>query len=110
MHLLERRIIIITKEQIFDSLRDVIDPEMGINIVDLGLVYTAEDKDGHIHVTMTMTAVACPMGGMLKDQAKGAIKKRFPDAKSVEVELVWSPPWNAEMMSDSAKKIMGRIK
>ena len=105
-----KRRIMITKEQIFDSLRDIIDPEIGINIADLGLVYTAEDKDGHIHVTMTMTTVACPMGGMLKDQAKGAIKKRFPDAKSVEVELVWSPPWKAEMMSDSAKKIMGRIK
>lgn len=100
----------ITKDQILDSLRTVIDPEIGLNIVDLGLVYTAEEKEGNIHVAMTMTTAACPMGGLLKDQAKAAIKTRFRDSKSVNVELVWSPPWNAEMMSDSAKRSLGRIK
>ena len=49
------------------------------------------------------------MGGMLKDQARGAVKRKFPD-KSVDVELVWSPPWNADMMSDTAKRILGRLK
>lgn len=100
----------ITREQILDALRGVIDPEIGINIADLGLVYSAEEADGNIRVTMTMTTAACPMGGMLKDQARDAIKKRFPEAKSVNVELVWSPPWNAEMMSDEAKRKLGRLK
>lgn len=100
----------ITKEQILDSLKDVIDPEIGINIADLGLVYSAEERDGHIHVTMTMTTAACPMGGMLKDQARGAIKRRFHDIKSVDVELVWSPPWTPDMMSDEAKRKLGRSK
>lgn len=99
----------VAKEQILDALRDVIDPEIGINIADLGLVYTAEERDGHIHVTMTMTTAACPMGGMLKDQARGAIKRKFLD-KSVDVELVWTPPWNADMMSETAKRILGRLK
>ena len=100
----------VTKEQILDALRDVIDPEIGINIADLRLVYTAQEKEGQIQVTMTMTTAACPMGNMLKDQARSALKRKFPDIKSVNVELVWTPPWNAEMMSDAAKRKLGRIK
>lgn len=97
----------ITKEQILETLKNVIDPEIGINIADLGLVYTAEEKNEQIDVKMTMTTAACPMGNMLKDQAKNAIKKQFPD-KTVNVELVWTPPWNPDMMSDDAKKKLGR--
>ena len=100
----------ITREEILDVLRDVIDPEIGINIADLGLVYSAEEKDGEIIVTMTMTTAACPMGNMLRDQARDAIKKRFPEAKSVNVELVWTPPWNPDMMSEAAKRKLGRLK
>ncbi len=98
----------ITKAQILETLKNVIDPEIGINISDLGLVYTAEEKNGQIDVKMTMTTAACPMGNMLKDQAKNAIKKQFPD-KTVNVELVWTPPWNPDMMSDDAKRKLGRI-
>lgn len=98
----------VTREQILDALRDVIDPEVGINISDLGLVYGAEERNGQIHVTMTMTTAACPMGDMLKDQARDAVKKKFPD-KSVDVELVWMPQWNPDMMSDAAKRKLGRL-
>lgn len=100
----------ITREQILDALRGVIDPEIGINIADLGLVYSAEEKDGKIDVSMTMTTAACPMGNMLRDQARDAIKKRFPEAKSVNVELVWTPPWNPDMMSEAAKRKLGRLR
>lgn len=100
----------ITREEILDTLRNVIDPEVGINIADLGLVYSIEEKDGEISVTMTMTTAACPMGNMLRDQAREAIKKRFPEAKSVNVELVWTPPWNPEMMSEEAKRKLGRLR
>ncbi|MEK6690188.1 MAG: metal-sulfur cluster assembly factor [Nitrospirota bacterium] len=100
----------ITREQILDALRDVIDPEIGINIADLGLVYSAEEKDGEFSVSMTMTTAACPMGNMLRAQARDAIKKRFPEARSVNVELVWTPPWNPDMMSESAKRKLGRLK
>lgn len=99
----------ITKEQILAALKDVIDPEVGINIADLGLVYGAEEKDGNIHVTMTMTTAACPLGSMLKEQARMAIKRQFPDVKSVDVELVWTPQWNPDMMSEAAKKKLGRL-
>ncbi len=99
----------ITREQILDALRGVIDPEIGINIADLGLVYSIEEKDGEISVSMTMTTAACPMGNMLRDQARDAIKRKFPD-KSVNVELVWTPPWNPDMMSEEAKRKLGRLK
>lgn len=97
-----------TRERIRDILRQVIDPEIGINIVDLGLVYSAEETDSHIHISMTMTTAACPMGDMLKNQARDAVKKGFPD-KSVDVELVWQPEWSPEMMSDEAKRRLGRL-
>lgn len=100
----------VTKEEILDALRDVIDPEIGINIADLGLVYSAQERDGQIQVTMTMTTAACPMGNMLKDQARNAIKRKFQDIKSVDVELVWAPPWNPGMMSEAAKRKLGRVK
>ena len=100
----------IKKEDMLEALKVVIDPEIGINVTDLGLVYEATESDGNIRVAMTMTTAACPLGGLIKDQAKAALKKRFPGAKSVEVELVWSPPWNADMMSDEAKRKLGRIK
>ncbi len=100
----------ISKDEILDALRDVIDPEIGINVADLGLVYEAAETDGTISVKMTMTTAACPLGGLIRDQARAALKKRFPGARAVEVELVWSPPWNADMMSDDAKRKLGRLK
>jgi len=100
----------IKKEEILDALKEVIDPEIGINVTDLGLVYEAVESDGDIRVAMTMTTAACPLGGLIKDQARAALKKRFPGARSVTVDLVWSPPWNADMMSDDAKRKLGRIK
>ncbi len=100
----------IKKEDILEALKEVIDPEIGINVADLGLVYEAAESDGEIRVAMTMTTAACPLGGLIRDQAKNALRKRFPGARSVTVELVWSPPWNADMMSDEAKRKLGRLK
>ncbi|MBI5816796.1 MAG: metal-sulfur cluster assembly factor [Nitrospinae bacterium] len=96
-----------SKEDIENALRRVIDPEMGVNIVDLGLVYSALDDDGHVKVSMTMTSAACPMGDFLKSQAEGALKTAFREAKSVAVELTWDPPWSPEMMAHAAKKRFG---
>lgn len=89
-----------------DTLLRVIDPEVGINIVDLGLVYGLDVRDDFIGIDLTMTSPACPMGEMILEDLHGKIQRDFPDAR-VEVELVWEPPWDPEMMSDRAKSNLG---
>lgn len=95
------------KEQILETLRFVIDPEIGINIVDLGLVYEVETTEDTVNVEMTMTTPMCPLHTVITNQSKSAIHTRFPQAEHVNIDLVWAPPWDAEMMSEDAKKTLG---
>lgn len=95
-----------TKDEVLDILRKVIDPEIGINIVDLGLVYDVAIDDNRLDVDMTMTTAACPLGAYITDQADMMLRAHFPDA-DVTVNLVWTPPWTPEMMSDSAREQLG---
>jgi metal-sulfur cluster biosynthetic enzyme len=88
-------------------LGTIVDPEIGINIVDLGLVYSVEVNQGHVHVTMTLTTPACPAGQYLAERAEAAIQRDIRDVKSASVEVVWDPPWSFEMMSDLAKQQLG---
>lgn len=97
----------ITEEQVYDALRAVIDPEVGIDIVNLGLVYGVDIDDSDINVTMTMTTSACPLHGYITDQAKEAIASNIADAGSVTVDMVWDPPWSPEMMSEEARRTLG---
>lgn len=90
-----------------DALRQVIDPEIGVNIVDLGLVYQIERTAERIIVTMTMTSPACPMAGVVIDDVQATLDDISPDGIPVDVDLVWSPPWSPEMMSDAAREQMG---
>lgn len=94
--------------RVMDALRQVVDPELGINIVDLGLVYGSEVRNGCVHVTMTMTTPACPMEELLTEMVHAAILRELSEARSVEVDLVWDPPWKPEMMSSAAKAQLGR--
>lgn len=94
--------------QVLDALRQVVDPELGVNIVDLGLVYGTEVRDGQVYVKMTMTTPACPMEELLMEMVHSAILRELPEARSVEVDLVWDPPWKPDMMSDAAKSQLGR--
>jgi metal-sulfur cluster biosynthetic enzyme len=94
-------------EQLLEALRQVIDPELRINIVDLGLVYSAALVDGDADVAMTLTAPGCPMASFLSGMAEAAIWKQVPGVKSVKVRLVWSPPWQPSMMSEAAKDELG---
>jgi metal-sulfur cluster biosynthetic enzyme len=89
--------------ELLSALRRVIDPELGINIVDLGLVYSAAMTDGRVEIIMTMTTPACPMNSYLVDQTNKAIQA-LPGVKEVSVKLVWDPPWGPQMMSLEAKK------
>lgn len=95
-----------TEAEVADALREVIDPEVGINVVDLGLVYRVAIEGRHIRLIMTMTSPACPLGDYLTEMVRIAIKGREPDA-AVDVELVWSPKWDPTMMSDAAKRQLG---
>lgn len=88
------------------ALSKVIDPEVGINIVDLGLVYGVEARADHVGINLTMTSPACPMGEMLLYDLNTTMRHDFPDA-TVEVKLVWEPAWQPAMMSEEAKTSLG---
>jgi len=97
----------IAREAIVEALRAVLDPEVGINVIDLGLVYGIEATPQGVRLTMTMTSSACPLGAYLKESAERAIRARVPDAGSVEVAMVWQPAWDPAMMSPEARRQMG---
>lgn len=90
-----------------EALRLVIDPELGYNIVDLGLVYDVTTEDGGVaHITMTTTTRGCPATSYLKDGARDAAWSA-PGVKFVDVKLTYEPPWTAEMMSTEAQAHLG---
>ena len=90
-----------------EALKQVIDPEVGLNVVDLGLVYGVEIDARRVRVTMTMTTPACPLSAHIEQEARRSILERCPSTSDVEIELVWSPPWSPQMMTDEAKRQMG---
>ena len=89
-------------------LEQVLDPEIGINIVDLGLVYLARARDRHIEVQMTLTSRACPMGRLVVDEVRDRIASQFPQAATVSVELVWDPAWNSDFINNAGRRALGR--
>ncbi|WP_428624041.1 metal-sulfur cluster assembly factor [Sedimenticola sp.] len=97
----------IARQVVYNALRGVIDPEVGINIVDLGLVYQVVANAERVNVTMTLTSPACPMGGHLADEGREAIQAVVPTSVVVDVRLAWEPAWSPEMMSDEAKRLLG---
>jgi metal-sulfur cluster biosynthetic enzyme len=93
---------------VWDVLRSIPDPEFGVNIVDLGLIYGVKCKDGDIAVTMTLTTPNCPSGGWIYEGTKQALAD-LPGAKKVEVAMVFDPPWSPEMLSEAANRQLGRL-
>ena len=90
-----------------EALREVEDPEAGMNIVDLGLVYMVEVGENSVHVEMTMTTAACPMADMIIDQARRMITAITPPETAIDVELVWDPPWSPDKMTGIARDHFG---
>jgi metal-sulfur cluster biosynthetic enzyme len=89
------------------ALRAVIDPELGIDVVALGLVYGVRiDEGGRVAVDLTMTTAACPMGELIAEQARAALAA-IPGVTSSEVQLVWDPPWTPERMQPEARRALG---
>lgn len=92
----------VTKEDIFEALKDVIDPELGINIVDLGLVYGAEiHPDGAVTIEMTLTSAACPLTDMLEEQTRWVLSAM---ATSVAINWVWMPPWGPDRITEEGRE------
>ena len=92
------------EQQVRDILRQVIDPEVGMNIVALGLVYRVEVARDDLVIEMTMTSPACPMGEMIVGDVHAALKSALPETIEPDIRLVWEPPWNPSMM-DAATKL-----
>lgn len=96
-----------TEDEVRSALEYVIDPEVGINIVDLGLVYDIAIEQRQVKLTMTMTTPACPLSEHIKQDAQHNVLARCPGAVGVQTELVWDPPWSPKMMSAQARQQMG---
>ena len=98
--------VALNREDVLEALRDVYDPEIPVNIVDLGLVYGVEIDDGDIDVKMTLTFAGCGMGPYIAQQAEWRIAE-IEDVEDVNVELVYEPPWTPELISEDGKKTLG---
>ena len=94
-------------EQVEQALRSVVDPELGVNVVDLGLVYGIEAEGNRVRVRMGLTSPTCPMGGHLREQAEKRIREQVPGIAAVDVDLVREPPWDPSRMSEAARRLLG---
>ena len=98
----------VTKEQVYEALQECYDPEIPVNIVDLGLVYDVEIDGSKVAVKMTLTAPGCGMGTMIAADAKQRIIA-LEGVEDASVDLVWDPPWNPSMINEEAKQRLGIV-
>ena len=97
----------LSKEVILDAVRQCYDPEIPVNIVDLGLIYDVQnDPEGNVAVKMTLTTPDCPAAQQIPEQVKQRVAG-LDQVRDVNVEIVWEPPWNPSMISDAGRKALG---
>ncbi len=96
----------VNKEDVLNALKNVIDPEIGLDVVNLGLIYDLIVENDNVFVKMTMTVVGCPLTASILTDTENKIRE-LPDVKDVKVELVWDPPWSVDRISDEARKMLG---
>jgi len=96
----------VMREDVFDALRVVEDPELGMDIVELGLLYDAEVEGAKVKVLYSLTSLGCPVGPLIEQQIREVVES-MPGVEEVEAELTWDPPWSPERMSEDAKFILG---
>lgn len=94
-------------DRVWDALRQVDDPEVGMNIVELGLVYGVDLEPDRLTVSLTMTSAACPMGEDIVEEARYVLARAFPGIADIDIDLVWDPPWTPERMSPEARDFFG---
>jgi len=97
----------VSEEDILQALHGVNDPEVGVNIVDLGLVYSTEIQGHSVRIVMTMTTPACPMHSYLTEEVRETILGQYDRIENVSVELVWDPPWSPQMISEKGRRQLG---
>ncbi len=96
----------ITKEDVYARIRYVIDPEVGFNLVEMGLIYDAIITDGDVEVIMTLSTRGCPLHQMMTEWVENAVKN-IPEVKNVKVTIVWEPAWNITMAEEHVREAMG---
>ena len=96
----------LNKDKVIDALKEVFDPEIPVNIVDLGLIYDVEIDGTDVEVKMTLTAAGCGMGPYIAHQAEWAISE-LDDVEDVNVDIVFDPPWDPERITEDGKKLLG---
>ena len=96
----------VTVDGVREALRVVVDPEIGLPIVDLGLVYDIAVEDGTVKLVYTLTTMGCPVGPLIEHQAR-AILEQIPGVKTVDMQLVFDPPWSPDMMTEEARAALG---
>ena len=101
---------VINEAEVMDALRECYDPEIPVNIVDLGLVYNVgiDNEAGNVEVTMTLTALGCPMAGEVIDEVEGRVGE-VENVKSCKVNMTFDPPWSPDRMTEDAKWELGMI-
>ena len=95
-----------TRDEVIEALRQVEDPELGMDIVDLGLLYDVEVEGPRVKVTHSLTSMGCPVGPLIQEDIN-RVTRELPGVEDVDVELTWDPPWTPDKMSDDAKFILG---
>ncbi len=93
----------ITTEEVWSALAQILDPEFGLSITDMGLIYNVTVHDGEVQVAMTLTTPTCPAGGMMTSGVQSALAN-LPGVRSVKVDLVWEPVWNPQMLTEAARR------
>ena len=96
-----------TTEDILESLKFVIDPEVGVNVVDLGLIYNVELHGTAVAITMTLTTPGCPLHDTIEEAIQRIMGTRHPNITEARTDLVWDPPWDTDMISDAGKRALG---
>jgi metal-sulfur cluster biosynthetic enzyme len=96
-----------TKEEVYEVLQQCYDPEIPVNIVDLGLIYDVQIDGNKVNVKMTLTAPGCGMGGMIAGQARQKILDNIDGVEEATVDLVWDPPWDPSRIKEEAKQKLG---
>lgn len=96
----------VNRRTVADLLYQVIDPEIGINIVDLGLIYGVDVADGNVGITMSLTTPGCPLAGYIEDSIRRALWG-LPGINDIDVNVIWEPAWGPELMSAQAKRELG---
>lgn len=99
----------ITKNEIIKKLTQVLDPELNISIIDLGLIYQIKILKKKIKITMTLTTIGCPLFSLIEDEIKNKIAELGIKKEDIEINLTFDPPWNLDKMTEKAKAILGII-